>query len=96
MSKITMRVIGSPFRGVPVGGEVRVSLKDSRLFAANLEPLDAPPQKPAVKKTPAKKAATTKKAATKRVARPKREGEAAPAKAPTKRTYVRRDLKASE
>lgn len=59
MAKVNMKVIGdAPFRGVAPGGEVRVTMKDSRTYASQLQAIDAP-------KAPAKKAAAKKTVARK-------------------------------
>lgn len=86
MSKVAMQVVGQPFRGVPVGGTVKVSLKDSRSFADNLAP--APVKAPKIAK--AKKSEAVKAPA-------KKSARKAPAKkAAAKKTYSTRAMKAAE
>lgn len=63
MAKVSMKVVGQPFRGVAVGETVRVSLKDSRAFADNLQAIDAAPKRAPAKKTAARKAPAKKVAA---------------------------------
>lgn len=64
MAKVQVRVIGHPYKGVPVGQEITMSLSRSRdaIALGLVEPIDAKPlkkvAKKAVRKAPARKAIT--------------------------------------